>query len=365
MPRTNKPWFRSQTGTWCVNFGGRRVTLGRDKRRARAKFREMVKANAEGVPVLRAEATLEVMLNRYLVWRKERVTEVSQKNCSQFLARFLERFGRRRSASTLTVEEVEDWLEERGRVAWRGGSKSRRVWKPWGRTTRSVALTHIKAAFRWAARPRVGLIWRNPLEELKVPAMGARETALSQGQYEEVIAKFEGGFRDLLVFLWETGCRPSEAYRLKTTDVDLERHIAVLSGKTSDRTGELRKVYLSVRALEVCKARCDAHPRESVLVFVNRYGEQWSSDTVNLRIKRSGLPFTAGWFRRGFATDGALKLPPLVLGHLMGHRDGRVLAKHYAKLANRPSEVHSALASFRSGTVPPAACGPGGEEPKA
>ncbi len=341
MGRPPKPWYRASSKTWVCKIDGRLVTLGRSHREAVQAFHTLRSIHSRGEPLNEPDAKLRDLVARFLAYQAKRLSLDGYNSYRQWLNAFGKRFRGDRLASKVDPEEVTRWLE---------GNPS------WNQTTRYIIRSRIKALYKVALRE--GWIARDPMAKLTGPGSLSRETALSPKQYAEVIARVDGGLRELLVFLWETGCRPSEAFRLRWRDVDLAAGLCTFAGKTTRRTGKPRQIFLTPIAVSLLRASqptCDA--RESV--FVNAAGRPWTTQSLGARLLNlrnqlgCGAELSPSGFRRGFATDGALKLTPHVLAHLLGHSNAGTVSRHYAKLANRRAEIFGELAKIRPPRVPP------------
>lgn len=339
MPRPSKPWWRASSRTWVVKLNGQLHTLGKDKATATRRFHEL-KAEGRAVPSAQADTPLGALIAEYLEYQTSRITPACHRSYQWYLFRLSKKFGKHRVASTLDSDEVLAWIDSHA---------------TWGATTRHIGVQRIKAAFRHAARKK--WIAANPMADLRGPSDRARESALTPEQYAEVMEKVSGGLRHLLGFLWETGCRPSEAFKLRLVDLDLDAGLATLVGKTTKKTGKDRHIYLTDVARQHLAA-CIDETDPSMPVFKNANGNPWTSQSVYKAIRSTrhklawGAILTPSVFRRTFATDGALVHTPHVLAHLMGHSSPSTLAKYYAKLKNRPEAMRAALSSVRASAEP-------------
>ena len=85
------------------------------------------------------------------------------------------------------------WLDENPN--WKGG--------------RRHATAVVKRAFSWAHKE--GLLSVNPLASVKIGRSGRRERILSREEREQILAAIQDqAFKDFVIALQETGCRPSE-----------------------------------------------------------------------------------------------------------------------------------------------------------
>ena len=106
-PRRPEPFFRSQTRSWYVQFGGRQIPLGRDRKLAWAKYDELIAVsnfNFFHEPVVKLlDAYLEhVHANRagatYLWYR-------------HYLRNFVQSVGRTIRVADLKTHHASQWLD--------------------------------------------------------------------------------------------------------------------------------------------------------------------------------------------------------------------------------------------------------------
>ena len=124
-----------------------------------------------------------------------------------------------------------------------------RDWKP---NTVHDFIARIDACLNYCARK--DWIARNPLKgKLQRPAVERRQEIMSLADRERVMAEAAGCFRDVLVFLSGTGCRPIEARHARVETCDLEKGILMVRNKSWKKTGaKERPVFLSSRMIELC-----------------------------------------------------------------------------------------------------------------
>jgi integrase len=120
-------------------------------------------------------------------------------------------------------------------------------------------LRTIKGAFNWACKQ--GLIAINPIDKIEMPRRTPREVTVTPEQWDKVMESMtDECFRDLLVFLKETGCRPFEALTVTAAHFDREHKRFVLSRGESKGKKYNRVIYLNEPALA---HRREAHPEGS------------------------------------------------------------------------------------------------------
>lgn len=85
-------------------------------------------------------------------------------------------------------------------------------------STQNGAARAIVRVMNWAVVE--GHISRSPLAGYTKPTPSGRETYVTPEQYAQCLEHAKGPFRDLLVFLRETGCRPQEVRAIEAGSLD-------------------------------------------------------------------------------------------------------------------------------------------------
>src|SRR5262249_13120211 len=91
----------------------------------------------------------------------------------------------------------------------------------WGPTRRRNALIHVQRPYNWAHK--LGYISQNPIRHLEKPRAERRDNHVTPEDYALLLShvRERDPFRDLLVFAWETGCRPQEVRHVEPHHVNL------------------------------------------------------------------------------------------------------------------------------------------------
>lgn len=259
MPKFAKPWFRPARGVWYVTLDGKQVNLGPDRTAAFEEYARLIAAPKE---VRRAPAhSLPAVVDAFLEWIKPRRAP----DTYEWYRYRLERLARRYPtlpASQLTCAMVEDWVDEYQLSV----------------TSRRNYYRCAKKSMKWA-RSR-GLVKRNRIRDLEVPAAESREIVVSVEQYQQLLSLIrDPSFRDVVVTTWETGCRPQESLRVEARHVDLVNQRWVFPKSESKNKKLSRVVYLSDTAAEITRRLVLAHPQGKL--FCNGGGTPWTTDAVN------------------------------------------------------------------------------------
>lgn len=265
MPRPQKIWFWKARQEWCVKIAKVRHRLGPDKEAAELKFHQL-KANPE-TPV--DPQSVAAIIDQFLDWTKTHRAPGTYDWYHDHLQSFLDSL----KPNTLTVGR----LKKLHVTAWLDGQPG------WGDTVRRGAMTAVARMLNWAAKE--DHIAKNPLQnKFEKPPAANRDQVISPEEYRDILKHVSGGFRDLVVTAWETGCRPQEVTRVEARHVDLKGSRWVFPVKESKGKKSQRIVYLTNAALAITKRLMLKHPDGPL--FRNRNGESWTSFAVSCNFLR-------------------------------------------------------------------------------
>ena len=109
--------------------------------------------------------------------------------------------------------------------------------------------------------------------------------------------------------------------------------VCMISYREAKGKQEARAVYLTDKAVEILKRNW----REGI-IFRNTRGEPWTSNAVRCRFERLeekvGKRYCQYLLRHSFITRKLLAgVDSHVVVQLVGHKDGRMIDKHYSKIA--------------------------------
>lgn len=337
-----KPWYRRQTRCWYVELvGGKQLKLGKDARvydRVPRKWPAEIDEAWHQVMASHGELPPDEDLRIGDVVRAFLRTS-ERENKPQTVAWyrvFLEDFAGRNPrlrASRIRQGDVDKWLfADRKR--------------PWGQTTRRSAITILKRCLNWAVK--AGTLAENPVRHMERPPVKRRERTLDAAERQSILGLFPEGdpFRDFLVALQESGCRPGEVMKVVAKDVNLELGIWVLHGKTSDTTGRKRVIYLTPILLELTRELVRRYPVGPI--FRNADGNPWTSQAVNCRFRRKRVRktapidgrITAYTYRHTFTTDALVNgVPIATVSELLGHSSTQMVSQHYSHLSERTAHL--------------------------
>lgn len=312
-----KPFFRAAKQCWYLQLGKRQISLGKDKKLAWQKYHELMASEQP----LQSTATIEMLFERYLDWVEEHRAPATYEKIQRHLSRFARYIGKKSKVESLSGADLSNWVETE---------------KTWNSTTRNEAITSVIRCYNWAVGKR--FIKSNPVAVVPdKPGRKRRETVYSAEDWIELLGYVsDQAFRDLLGFMWEVGCRPMEARKVEAKHIDLKAGIVVFPASEAKGERRERVIYLTEKAQEICKRRCQLFPQGPIMR--NTRGRAWTKDSINCRFqrlkKKMGKRVFAYAIRHTYGTQGLVNgVDSVTLSHLMGHSDVSTLARNYAHLS--------------------------------
>ncbi len=323
--REAKPWFRKSNNSWYVEIDGRQVRLakGRENRAEAVKQFHLLMAGSK--PARQEDRSVAEVCDLYLV-HSEREHEPSTFAWHKhYLQLFCDRRGKLKAAGLIPFH-LTAWLD------------AHPDWK----ASRRHAAVIVKRAFLWASRQ--GLIAASPFKDFKVEPGGRRGRVVSKAEREEILGAIKDRqFREFVLAMQETGCRPSEISRVTSADANLEVGVWILSKhKTAKKTGgKPRVIYLTPTMVEMTRKLSAEHP-EGPLFRGPRGKKAFTRNGIRCRFRelRKKLPHLAGVvaaaYRASFATDALENgVGVAQVSELLGHTTTEMVMKHYSMLSQR------------------------------
>lgn len=337
MARPIKPWFRPGRG-WYVELSGKQIRLtgkdGSEDEAKRAMHGLLAQRGIESPGEKPAAMSVADVCLAYLDHAKVNLKPLTYDFYVRHLKAFAGAEGKTSSAD-LRPMHLTAWVAS----------------KEWSNTTRRGAITAVKRAFEWARRQ--GMIPDNPVADAEKPPAARREGIPDRAEVERILeAIADRQFKDLMLAIHDTGCRPGEAAAVTAKDVDFKAGTWTLAGKTEHKTGRKRVVYMTPRVAEICARLCRDNPRGPI--FRNTRGNPWTRNAMACRfdeLRRKGIASkdgTAVAFRHLFITDSLEKeIPVATVAELVGHVDTGMIQRVYSKLSQRQAYLKDALGKVR------------------
>jgi integrase len=385
MARTARPWYAADKRCYRAYVRGRRVTLVKgdenptNEKLARQKLRQVLKgAKDDAAP---GQHTVASVIDRYLTLHRHKYSERAFEERKRYLQLFAEAHGWRKvnDRDCLPVH-VEEWLAEHPewRSDWTKGQVVSIVMRPfnWAARKRLIPANPFRGVEKTQGQPR------RPMTDAEFCAILRHATVWAKrrrnnGRYasgrkvcpsdrrKRVRPSPAARFRQALVFLRFTGCRPGELCHLAWPDIDVGQRVIVLRRhKTAKKTRKPRIVPLDPVILKLLIfIRRLNQPGDRV--FLNHRKKPWTRVTLGQRLRRSraaaGIPDDAVLYglRHAFGTRAVLRgVDVKTLAELMGHTTTR-MTEHYLHLGGQRSHLAAAMERINAPSTPPA----GGRRP--
>lgn len=285
--RQPKPFFRKSTQSYYVKINRKFIPLGKDEAKAHEEYHKIM----AGRQPVTSDSPVANLVGQFLTYCESHKKPLTYKWYCQFLRGFVA------SVGTLTVAN----LKTRHVTEFADRYKN-----PAGRR---AAIVSVKRALNWAADQE--LIPANPVKKIPSGKPPAREVYITPEQWAKVLNAVDDSdpFKEVLLFLKATGCRPGEATAAECRHVDLTRKVVVLGideWKCGRKTGKKRVIYLNDEALALVQL---AYMRagQDGLLFRNRKGRAFSCNWIGSKCKRLGkklgFRFFAYAIRHTWTTD--------------------------------------------------------------
>lgn len=338
MARTARPWYRKGRDAWCVHHKGKLVTLAKGKANRREAFRRYAELsdNADDIPST-SSITGKDVCDLYAEHAKRRIKPGSARVYNALLCEF----GKtvlRIDANRVAPKHLTDFLDSK---------------TTWGPTTKSEAATLVKSAWAWAKREH--RIANNLMIDIKKERRLRRDVVPQDVEIARLFDFLEPSAKEILSFVYESGCRPGEARMIRhhhVSRVNREIRFRIGEDKTSAKTGKARVIHLSDNAFAVIEKLYVARPHGEPL-FVNTRGHQWTMGALEGAVRRartrggisdSAVPYA---LRHLWATDALAKgVPIATVAEMMGNSP-EIVAKHYSHLSDKKSLLLEAANKVR------------------
>jgi integrase len=342
MKRQPKPHYKASHKAWYVNLNGKQIRLASEEEGKERAMEVYYQVMAGRLPPEQNQS-VAVILYRFLQHH-----ESSPASTRRFYSRpvrsFIDYIGPALRVSDVQPRHVENWLTERH--SYKRLKSGKLTDKPTSSTYRHNLVRAVKSAFQWAEDK--GYIAKSPVRKVKVPPQYSRgdDAYLEPEQWAKVLTCEDESLLDLLIVMYETGCRPQEVRRVEARHFDRAAKCWEFPVEESKGKKEKRVVLLSDQAFEICQRRALKHPDGSI--FRNHRGKPWTTTGLDChcaRLSRS-LKFrvTPYMVRHTFATEKIIQGVDLVtIATLMGHRDLKMLMKIYQHVRRRGEHLRKAL----------------------
>lgn len=317
-------WFRKSKNAYYLQISRtQQMRLGKTKAEAEAAYRAWLIEHGEQLPAPeRKKLTVAELAQQFLDHARAHTKPRTYEFYCYFVVPFVERFGAA-PAATFPPLSFTKWLDEH--AGWKG--------------CRRNAIIAVKRLFSFGVEHQ--LLAESPLRGVKKPARKRRKRFLTPEERELLLGAVKDRyFREFLLALLDTGCRPSEVMRVTADDVSRDFTKWVLEEHKTDRTGEARVIYLTPAMQELTRRLATENPEGPLFRTWRRQGgtvrRPWTQNGVrcrfrNLRRKHPELAgVTAYVMRHTFTTQALVNgVPVPVVSALLGHRSMQMVDEHY------------------------------------
>jgi integrase len=264
--------------------------------------------------------TVHEVITAYWQWYQANRAETTCVTAKIVLDSFQSYIPKHLKATDLRPYHVESWLQT---------TNSRSP------STINARITFLIGMMNWARR--FGYIDANPLDGMDKPTPRIRQDFIPPDRFRELIGHAKKQpFRDFLTVMLDSGARTEEMFKFEAKHFEAKRRRFVLPIIDSKGKRKSRVVYLPDDAYSIVQRLAAKYP--SGPLFRNTRGWPWNKDSINCQFRRlkrlmkmPGLCATV--LRHSFAhyrlTSGQ---DSLTVSKLMGHADGRMLARRYGHL---------------------------------
>lgn len=339
MPRDPKPWKRPDRDAWYCWHEGKRHYLGATKEDAQREFHKL----KAGLPTVKPgqAVTIGDLFDAFLDFQSRERSIATYVEHRRYLRSFSAHAGKSTEAESVRVYDVTTWL-----ASVKSFGDGRRQYGPAGKR---AAILSVQAAYNYGIEQ--GLIEKNPLYKIKKPAKTKNKRVLTAEEIARIHAcvPAKDPFRDLLLAIEATGCRPQEIVEIEARHYQPKDGAWVLPKKEGGQNKRQadRWIFLDAVAVEITERLCKRWPTGPI--FRNRRGRPWKSNAIRCRFRRIdekiGLPgLRAYWFRHTFADRLHARGVDLeTIRLLMGHSDLSMLSEVYLHADQRPEDLRRAL----------------------
>lgn len=326
-----KPWKRNIKGkiVWYVEHRGKQIALGGDKKKAFAKYNELLKANEIG-PGAESfaesdQATFHELVAAYEEWLKDN-SPPSVLAANRYFFRDLKASV---PASMPAVEYQPRHLEAYFKA-------SPRIKSPSTKQKRIVILGGI---YNWGIS--MGYVTTNPLGKMPKPTPRVRQTFVPPERIKELIdACPNQPMKDFVSVAIESGARAQEMFAFEAGHLQKSPDGSAFVFDIEDSKGNMRSrvVYLSAAALAIVERLAAQHPDGKL--FRNTLGRAWTKDAINCAFaplkEKLGMPGLCTTMLRHSYCHARIQAgqSPVFVAKLMGHTSSRMVETRYGHIEN-------------------------------
>ncbi|WP_339744504.1 tyrosine-type recombinase/integrase [uncultured Rubinisphaera sp.] len=322
MPRRSKPFFRKQTQSWYCSIAGKQISLGKDRDAAYDLFHQLM---SQPDKIAGEKCSLYTLSQHYLDWCEKNRSLNTYKLHLHYLKSFISSVGKQLKPNRLRPIHVTRWQESMTVNA----------------TTKGNAIAIVQRMLNWAVEQ--DYLDRNPIKGLKKPQPQRRDVYYTPKQWKQIRELASEPLRDLLDFLYSTGCRPQEARAIEARHVYDD--LIIFPTEESKGKREPRVIFLVPNAKKIIDRLTDDVTEGPI--FRNGRGRPWTKDAISCSLqrisKKLGFRVIAYGARHSWATDALMSgsVDPISVACLMGHKDATMVSRVYSHLTKNPEFLRS------------------------
>ncbi|HEV3022939.1 MAG TPA: hypothetical protein VGX76_10740 [Pirellulales bacterium] len=349
MGRPRKLNWTPSLNNYTVTIEGKLHRLGTDKTEAEKQYRFLLNKHDMDEPVATSPTFGEVSEDWLL--HIEQIHDAERfRLCKARINEFLAYLGKDIKVRDMRPRHVEEWIKSKPDVKSDG---TRRLYK-----------AMILACLNWAASGKVRLIAANPLRgKLDLPEGGSRggNAVWTPELFKIVTENVNQHFADFLRAVAWTGARPSTIRHVEARHYRPKLKLWDVEDLYRDRVSKrkyVKRVWLTPEMIEMVERLNKEWPEGPI--FRGRTGQPYTGDVITMamyklriRLKDKGIELPDGLIvynlRHHFATQFIVKHPDKLeyLRELLGHKDLKMIRKHYSKLFDEHAAMHDVLKDFK------------------
>ncbi len=327
MARTPRPWYRATHRQWYTTMSSKQVPLGisdpNDEAGAWAALRQLLGDVSQIKDQLSPKASVRTgaipgLVTAFLTDKALTCAPVTMRGYSQYLSWLSKSFpGETPASLEITVLT---------RAAARMDT--------WGDTHRSNVLACVGSFLKWCGR----------IVKLDLPPKASKgaDSMIPENIYKRCLAEAAGDFRQLIRFLWLTGCRPGEATGLTVESVDWNSGTAMLKQHKTRKKGKNRVLFLGTEALSVIAEQREKY--SNGLLFRGLRGRRLGLQAMTMRFQRLsekvGHKVTSYMTRHTFITRALLAgIADVEVAAMVGHASTAMIHKAYSHVSSQSRKL--------------------------
>ena len=273
MPAKPQPRYHKTKGYWYIVRDGKQKFLARDFATAWEKWRGTVRLGPDAKR-LNAPGSVAEAVETWL--------QLHPGPDEKFRLLRWVRWAGRMPVDDLDVGHLEAFASHLRTTAGRSGSNHKRRREPYAPKTICDTINSTRRVLQWC----IDYGWLNRMPRVPRLSKGMRHPRdIEQVDIDRVWRGLPRFAKPILTFILETGCRPSEACRLRWDHIDLEKGLCTMTEHKTAHGGRVRTIALTPVAREIV----EKIPRRFGYVFLSCLAEPYTSSGLRSILRRRGI----------------------------------------------------------------------------